>query len=86
MYEVALIAVHMKIQEPIFLNKFKSCSSPFLDPMQFAYQSGRSCEDAILILLDKMYSHFESARFGNSVRLLCFFILVLLLTQYNPIY
>ena len=73
MYEVVLIAVHMKIQEPIFLNKFKSCISPFLDPMQFAHQSGRSCEDAILILLDKMYSHFESARFGNSVRLLCFF-------------
>ena len=46
--------------------------------MQFAYQSGRSCEDAILTLLDKMYSHLERARFGNSVRLLFFFILALL--------
>ena len=56
----------------VFLNKFKSCISPFLDPMQFAYQNGRSCEDAILTLLNKMYSHLERARFGNSVRLLFF--------------
>ena len=67
---VALTAVPMKILERVFLNKFKSCVSPFLDPMQFAYQSGRSCEDALLTLLDKMYSHLERARFGNSVRLL----------------
>ena len=40
--------------------------------MQFAYQSGRSCEDAILTLLDKMYSHLERTRFGISVRLLFF--------------
>ena len=70
---VALTAVPMKILERVFLNKFKSYGSPFLDPKQFANQSGRSCEDAILILLDKMYSPLERARFDNSVRLLFFY-------------
>ena len=80
---VALTAVPMKILERVFLNKFKNCVSPFLDPMQFAYQSGRSCEDAILTLLDKMYSHLERARFGNSVRL---FFFDFSSAKFNPIY
>ena len=69
---VALTAVPMKLLERLFLNYFKRIVSPFLDPMQFAYQSGRSCEDAILVLLDKIYSHLERAKYRNSVRLLYF--------------
>ena len=55
--------------------------SSFLDPVQFEYQSGISCEDAILTLLEKMYSHLEIARCDY-----CFLILALSLIQYNPIY
>ena len=69
---VALTAVPMKLLERFFLNNFKSIVAPFLDPMQFAYQTGRSCEDALLFLLEKLYSHLERAKFGNSVRLVFF--------------
>ena len=69
---VALTAVPMKLLERLFLNNFKKLVSSFLDPLQFAYQKGRSCKDAILSLLDKLYCHLEGAKRGNSVRLLFF--------------
>ena len=69
---VALTAVPMKLLERLFLNNFKKLVSSFLDPLQFAYQKGRNCEDAILSLLDKLYCHLEGAKRGNSVRLLFF--------------
>ena len=53
--------------------------------MQSAYQSGKSCEDAILTLLDKMYFHLERARFGHSVRLLGFFCFVFFSSAFNTI-
>ena len=53
-----------------FLEYFKPFVAPFLDPLQFAYQSSRSCEDAILVLLDKLYSHLEHS--GSSARVMFF--------------
>ena len=70
---VALTAVPMKVCERIFLQYFKPYVDPFLDPLQFAYQSGRSCEDAILVFLDKLYSHLERTRHGNSARVMFFY-------------
>ena len=62
----------MKLLERFFLPRFRAILRPFLDTMQFAYQAGRSCEDAILFLFDKSYSHLEGARHGSSVRMLFF--------------
>ena len=69
---VALTAVPMKILERFFLGHFQKMVKPYLDPLQFAYQAGRSCEDALLFLLDKLYSHLEGAKFGCSSRVLFF--------------
>ena len=40
--------------------------------MQFAYQNDRNTEDAIIILLELLYSHLERTRFGNSARVMFF--------------
>ena len=69
---IALTSVPMKVCERIFLNHFKPIVTPFLDPMQFAYQSKRSCEDAVLLLLDRVYSHLENSRSGHHARLMFF--------------
>ena len=69
---VALTPVPMKMLEKFFLSNFKRIIKPFLDPLQFAYQAGRSCEDAILYILEKLYSHLERTKLGHSVRLLFF--------------
>ena len=67
---VVLTAVPMKVCERIFLNYLKPLVDPILDPLQFAYRSDRSCEDAILVLLDLLYSHLELNR--NSARIIFF--------------
>ncbi|KAJ8040021.1 hypothetical protein HOLleu_14205 [Holothuria leucospilota] len=63
----------MKVCERMFLQCFKPYVDRFLDPLQFAYQSGRSCEDAILVFLDRLYSHLERTRYGNSARVMVFY-------------
>ena len=50
----------------------KTLVAPFLDPLQFAYQSKRSCEDAVLVILEKLYSHLEYSCRGNSARVMFF--------------
>ena len=46
--------------------------SKITDPFQFAYRSKRSCTDAILVMLEKLYHHTDRAREGNSVRIMFF--------------
>ena len=66
---VALTSIAMKVCERILLKEFSTMAAPYLDQFQFAYQNNRSTEDAILVLLEKVYKHLERAKFGNSVRI-----------------
>ncbi|PIK46347.1 hypothetical protein BSL78_16796 [Apostichopus japonicus] len=52
--------------------RFRPFVTPFLDPFQFAYQSDRSCEDAILLILHKLYSHLEHSCRGHFARVTFF--------------
>lgn len=69
---VALTSEPMKSCERFVLNFLKSKVSEYLDPLQFAYRAGRSCEDAILYTIEKIYSHLEHSRHGNTVRIMFF--------------
>ena len=69
---VALTSVVMKSAERLVLNQLKSLTLPFLDPLQFAYQAKRNTEDAILFTLEKLYSHLEMTKCGNSARIVYF--------------
>ena len=69
---VALTPEPMKTCERFVLKFLKSLVTDYLDPLQFAYSAGRSCEDAILFVLDKIYSNLENAKNGNSVRIMFF--------------
>ena len=69
---VALTAVPMKICERLFLQHLKPLVLPFLDPLQFAYQANRNCEDAVLLILEKLLSHLEYTYKGFSARVMFF--------------
>ena len=56
---VALTSAVMKVCERIVLQHLKKLVINFIDPLQFAYQQNRSTDDAILILLHKIYSHID---------------------------
>ena len=59
---VALTSIIMKCMERIVLNKIKSCFSSQQDPLQFAYRSKRSVDDAILIFTNNIYKHIDTPR------------------------
>ena len=42
----------------------------YIDPLQFANRRNRNTDDAVLYVLEKIYSHLEKA--GSSVRLMFF--------------
>ena len=69
---MALTSMPMKVCERLVLDDLKSKVASHLDPMQFAYQKYRNTDDAILIILEQMYSHLERTRFGNSARVMFF--------------
>ena len=69
---VALTSVAMKSAERFVLRKLKSITSPFSDPLQFAYRAKRSTEDAILFMLERLYSHLEKSYCGNYARIMYF--------------
>ena len=59
---VALTSIIMKSFERIILKEIKFSFSPVQDNFQFAYRSGRSVDDAILLFLDNVYSHLDTPR------------------------
>ena len=69
---VALTSVVMKSVERLVLKLLKSVTLSYLDPLQFAYQAKRNTEDAILYSLEKLYSHLEMTKAGNSARIVYF--------------
>ena len=84
---VALASVAFKTCDRIVLPQLKSFSHDSLDPFQFAYQSNRSCEDALLVTINEVTSHLDSklsvtknkvsgiiTKSHNSVRMIFFFL------------
>ena len=65
---VALTSLVMKLCEKIIKDKIMSLVSGKLDPLQFAYQTGKGVDDAKVFLLDTMYKHLEKP--GSHARLL----------------
>ena len=59
---VALTSVVMKCMEKLILIRIKASFCPVQDPFQFAYRSGRSVEDAILLLLNNLYEHLDKPK------------------------
>ncbi|CAI5648894.1 unnamed protein product [Oreochromis niloticus] len=54
---VALTSHIMKTLERLILDQLRSIVRPHLDPLQFAYQPRLRTEDAIIYLLNRVYTH-----------------------------
>ena len=67
---VALTSVCMKLFERLVLVKLVDVVKDFMDPYQFAYRDRRSVDDAVLFVLNKIYSHLEKP--GTYIRLMFF--------------
>ncbi len=65
---VALMAVDMKLFERMVLAYLKASTGPLLDPLQFAYRTNRSVDDAVNMGLHFILQHLE--RPGTRVRIL----------------
>jgi hypothetical protein len=65
---VALTPLPMKCLEKIMLKNLLPFVDPHLDPLQFAYRSGRGVEDAVATLLHKVLRHLEKP--GHYARIL----------------
>lgn len=59
---IALTSLVMKSFEKILKNEIVSRTSGKLDPLQFAYQTGKGVDDAKIFLLDKVYKHLEKPK------------------------
>ena len=57
---VALTSVTFETCEQIVLPQLRSSIHDSLDPFQFAYQSNRSCEDALLVTINEVTSQLDS--------------------------
>ena len=57
---VALTSVIMKCFERLVKSFICSSLSPTLDPMQFAYRSNRSTDDAIALTMHTALSHLDT--------------------------
>jgi hypothetical protein len=67
---VALTSVCMKVFERIVLFRLSDFVKDFVDPCQFAYRRNRSVDDAVLYVLNKIYSHLD--KLGTYIRLMFF--------------
>lgn len=65
---VALTSVVMKSFERLVLTHLKDITDPLLDPLQFAYRSNRSVDDAVNMALHYILHHLDSA--GTYARVL----------------
>ena len=59
---IALTSIVMKSFEKLVKCLLKPSICQFEDPLQFAYQEGRSVEDAILTFTNNIYKHLERPR------------------------
>ena len=59
---VALTSVVMKVLERIVLSQLKSATNHLLDPLQFAYRSGRSVDDAVSLLMHYLLNHADKPK------------------------
>ena len=65
---IALTSIVMKNLEKILKGEILSLAAGKIDPLQFAYQTGKGVEDAKLFMLDKVYKHLEKS--GSHARIL----------------
>ena len=65
---IALTPCIMKVFEKCFIVQLQALTSKYIDPLQFAYRKNRSVDDALLYVLNNIYSHLEKA--GSSVRVM----------------
>lgn len=56
---LSLPSLVMKNFERIVKDEIISLTGNRLDPLQFAYQTGKSVDDAKIFILDKIYKHLE---------------------------
>ena len=56
--------------EGVVPRKLDSSVKDYIDPLQFTYRRNRSTDDAVLYVLENIYSHLEKG--GSSVRLMFF--------------
>ena len=59
---IALTSIVMKCFEKLILSKIKAQTKNILDPHQFAYQSKRSVEDALLVFTNNIYKHLDTPK------------------------
>ncbi len=67
---VALTSHIMKTLERLVLEQLRPLVKPHLDPLQFAYQPQLGVEDAIIFLLNRVYSHLDQP--ASTVRVMFF--------------
>ncbi|XP_062844747.1 zinc finger protein 420-like, partial [Trichomycterus rosablanca] len=58
---VALTSHVMKVLERLVLSYLRSQVSPFLDPLQFAYQQQVGVDDAVIYLLQRAHLHLDQS-------------------------
>ena len=67
---VAPTSAVTKVCERVVVCKLDSLVKDYTDPLQFAYRRNGSTDDAVLYVLENIYSHLEKG--GSSVRLMFF--------------
>ena len=76
---VAPTSVVMKVREREVLCKLDSLMRDYIDPLQFAYRRNKSTDDAVLYVLENIYSHLEknagsSKTFKHEIAIICHFV------------
>ena len=59
---IALTSVVVKCMERLVLTRMLNQAGDRLDPLQFAYRHNRSVEDAVISVLNLIYSHLETPK------------------------
>ena len=67
---IALTCHIMKCFERVVLGHLKEQVAPHVDPLQFAYRKRVGVDDALILMMHKIYSHLESP--ASSVRIMFF--------------
>ena len=62
----------MKVLERIVLARLKTITNPHLDPLQFAYRSGRSVDDAVSLLMHFLLKHEDKPKTYSRILIIDF--------------